>query len=187
MSQLTQVARRSQRPAWLAAAALVVALAAFALVWIGRASAEKGGASGPAVTPASVSNVATSRADAVEANTLRCTASPDYNEMPDMSETFTFGGRISRPVIVLFEAEWVSLVENGGVFVRLAIDGNPVGGTIPLADFRAPGEPDEPETHGFNFVSGTLAPGTHTATILWADNGAGPGCVTVRSLIVLHK
>jgi hypothetical protein len=47
--------------------------------------------------------------------------------------------------------------------------------------------PDEVETHGFNFVSDPLAPGTHTATIQWRDNGLGPFCATERSLIVLHK
>jgi hypothetical protein len=61
MSQLTHAGRRSRRRARLAACALLLALAAFALGLIGRPSADEGKPSDDA--PAAVSNVAVGRAD----------------------------------------------------------------------------------------------------------------------------
>lgn len=165
-----------------------VALAALTLVWIGRASADEGGASPAATISKAVSNVATSRADAVDAGNEVCTASPQFNNLPNMSETFAFGGTASRPVIVLFQGSWRDRTEGSSVSIRLTIDGVVQSGPAFVGvDHRPIGEPPMADTSGFNFVSDMLAPGTHTATIQWADNGVGPFCVTDRSLIVLHK
>lgn len=54
--------------------------------------------------------------------------------------------------------------------------------------FRQPDAPTMVESHGFNFVSDPVAAGTtHTATIQWSGQNARSGCVSDRSLIVLHK
>ena len=185
MSQLTQAVRRSPRRARLTAAAVLVALAALMLVWIGRASADQGGRKLASVS-SSVSNVPTSRADAVDfAGFIACTVSPAFNDMPEMSKTFRLGGRVAQPVIVLFQGQWGGFTSGAAVQIRLTIDGVPGSGLT--INERPSGEPNVVETHGYNFVSEPLAPGTHTATIQWADNGAGPSCIGRRSLIILHK
>jgi hypothetical protein len=186
MSQLAHSVRRSPRRVRFAVGALLLTLAVFAVFWIGRASADEGGASPAATIAKTFSNIATGRADAVEANDSPCTVSPQFNDMPGMSETFSFGGTASRPVLVLFQAEWFSFTQS--VAIRLTIDGVvQSGAAIVVIDERESGAPDEVETHGYNFISDPLAPGTHTARIQWADSGAGPGCTNDRSLIVLHK
>jgi hypothetical protein len=188
MSQLTHAVRRSPRRAWLVAAAVLLALVALMLVWIGRAGADAAGPSSPNALATSVSNVPTPRADALNDLGLVCTVSPQFNPMPGTSETFNLGGRSAQPVIVLFEAEWHS--PNVGTFAQLALTIDGVfqsGAGFPVVDDRPSGEPEEVETHGFNWVSQPLAPGTHTATIMWRDNGVNPHCVRARTLIVLHK
>jgi hypothetical protein len=152
------------------------------LVWIGRASADT---SSTAAVSTSVSNVATGRADAVNAADFACTPAVSFTAMPGMSETFSFGGAASRPVLVLFQAEWRSFGEGSVASIRLMIDGIVQPASTLSVDHRVPGNGDEIETHGFNFVSDPLAPGTHTATIQWSATGTL--CATDRSLIVLHK
>jgi hypothetical protein len=181
MSQLTHTVRRSPRRRWLIAGGTLALLLAFALLWIGRASADEGAPISPAT---SVSNVATGKADAVDAVDSNCIASFEFTDMPGMSETFSFGGTARRPVLVLFQGEWSTPTAGSTANIRLMIDGVVHSGiTNAVLDHRAGGAPNEIETHGFNFVSDPLAPGTHTATIQWA----GGSCVRNRSLIVLHK
>lgn len=139
--------------------------------------------------PNTVSNVPTGRADAVDTNNLACSVAPFFVDMPNMSKSFSFGGTASQRVIALFEGQWGAFTEGSGASVRLLIDrvaqsgqGNGI-----RVDSRPSGEPFTTETHGFNFVSDLLAPGTHTATLQGRDNGAGPVCVSFRSLIVLHR
>jgi len=184
MSQLEHAIRRGPRRMRLAACALIVAIVAVSLVWIGRASAKQ---SAPTGVSTIVSNVATGKADAVYTVTRACTVSPLFNPMPEMSKTFSFGGTASRPVIVLFQGAWSDFTEGTAVFIRLTIDGVPVGPVGLAVNIRHAREGDVLEANGANFVSDPLTPGTHTATIQWADNGVGPGCVNVRSLIILHK
>ncbi len=187
MSQFTHAFRRSPSRGRLAACALVVPLAASALVWVGRVSAAESGRS-PAAVSKSVSNVPTAKADALDATNTICTVSPNFNDMPGTSKKFSLGGSQSRPVIVLFQGEWFSNTEGSAAFIQLAIDGKVQSGPSSVVVAHRPfGEPQQTESHGFNFVSDPLVPGTHTATIQWADNGQGPYCVRVRSLIVLHK
>jgi len=187
MSQFTHAFRRGPSRGRLAACALVVPLAASALVWVGRVSAAEGGRS-PASISKSVSNIPTAKADAIDATNTICTVSPNFNDMPGTSKRFSFGGSQSRSVIALFQGEWFSNTEGSAAFIQLAIDGKVQSGPSSVVVAHRPfGEPQQTESHGFNFVSDPLAPGMHTATIQWADNGAGPYCVRVRSLIVLHK
>jgi hypothetical protein len=190
MSQLARSVRRSPRRTRLIAGVVLLALAALMLVWIGHATAGKGGPTRAVKIAKTVSNVATGRADAVDATTFVCTTGGTFTDMPEMSATFRLGGRAAQPVIVLFEGEWggPSFTEGTGAFIRLAIDGvvqTPVDVGV---ERRPTGTPDDLETHGFNFVSDPLAPGTHTATIQWrGTTTSGQVCVQDRSMIVLHK
>lgn len=136
----------------------------------------------------SVSNMATARASAVDANERVCTAAPFFVDMPNMSKSFSFGGSASRHVIVLFEGEFGHLTEGTSLTIQLMIDGVVQSGPKDIFMlFHADGDEFPAGTHGFNFISDRLAPGAHTAKIQWRDTGAGPGCVFARSLVVLHK
>ena len=132
MSQLTHAVRRSPRRARLTAAAVLVALAAFMLVWIGRASADE---AGPAVAFHSFSDLATGRADTLDAYGEECTPSSSFSDMPNMSKTFHFGGMVSRPVLVFFQAEWWGPANGATADVQLTIDGLTQGGrhSLPLS------------------------------------------------------
>ncbi len=185
MTPITRIIRGTPGRARHVISTLLVAVAAVALVWLGHASAEKGGPS-PAAISKEVSNVPTGKADAVDATIVGCTLSPQFNDMPDMAKSFKLGGTAAQPVIVLFQGEWTSFMPGSGVLIQLAIDQFAQSAQINLA-FRPSGEPDLVETHGFNFISDALAPGTHTAKILWKSNGAGQVCVRGRTMIVLHK
>ena len=185
---LAHAVQRSPRRARLIAVAVLVALAVLALVWIGRASADEGGPNSPDVVDKAFSNVATGRADVVDVSASACTPSAVFTDMPGMSETFSFGGNPSRPVIVLFQAEWETFGSGAVVVIRLTIDGIVQSGAATVVlDHRGAGEPDEVETHGFNFVSDPLAPGTHTAKIQWRHDSQPAACSEERSMIVLHK
>ena len=136
----------------------------------------------------SVSNIATAKASAVDATGQVCTAAPFFVDMPSMSKTFSFSGTASRHVIVLFEGEFGLLTEGTSLTIQLLIDGVVQSGPRDIFMlFHPPGDEFPAGTHGFNFISDRLPPGTHTAKIQWRDTGAGPGCVFARSLVVLHK
>jgi hypothetical protein len=185
MSHLAHTVRRSPRRTRIAASLILLLLAALALVWIGRAAAEEGEPSNPDVAT-SASNVATSKADGVDATLIECTNSDTFVDMPSMSERFSFGGNASRPVLVLFQATWMN-GPNGHAVIRLLIDGvvQPGAGqgvTVHNDD----GTSSDQETNGFNFISAPLGPGTHRAKIQWFRVQGGI-CVSQRSLIVLHK
>jgi hypothetical protein len=176
-------ARRAQ----LVCAALF-ALMGPALIWIGRSSAGPAGRAHPGAVSRRVTNVPTGKADAVTLTDIPCTVSPNYTDMPGTSVTFTLGGTAPRPVLVLLQGQW--FLPNDGVTVRvgLVIDGVvQTGPTDVLVAERPTGVALTDATHGFNFVSDALAPGTHTAKIQWHDNGVNFGCVSNRSLIVMHK
>jgi hypothetical protein len=171
-------------PARLAALAAIALAAALALVWIGRASADEGGEPAEAVT--AVSNVATGKADAVDTSDNQCTSSASFVDMPGMSETFTFGGTASRPVLVLFQGRWNNAAE-GHAIIRLVIDGVVQPGPGASVTLHEDDASADLETNGFNFISAPLAPGTHTAKIQWQKFAGAVICVGTRSLIVLHK
>jgi hypothetical protein len=186
MSQFTDAVRHLTAGQRIVVFALLVPVAA-ALVWVGRVSAAEGGR-GPAAVSKSVSGVPVGKTDGIDAIDTVCTVSPNFNNMPGMSKTFTLGTTSSKPVIVLFEGEWFSGVEGSAAFIQLAIDGRVQSGPSSVVVAHRPfGEPQQTETHGFNFISDALVPGNHTAVIQWADNGQGPYCVRVRSMIILHK
>jgi hypothetical protein len=161
-----------------------LALSAFTLL----ASADKG--RNLASVSSTVSNVATGKADAVDELAGACTCAPYFHDMPFMTKTFKLGGTASRPVIVLFQSELSTGTPGSRVETRLTIDGvvqpGP-GATVILSTLPSDALTGFVETHGFNFISNPLAPGTHTATIQWRDSGEGPWYASRRSLIILHK
>ena len=165
--------------------AAVVVLAAFALFLLGRATADEDSAD---AISKSVTGVPIPKADGIDATDTICTVSPNFNNMPGMSKTFTLDTTSNKPVIVMFQGEWFTGTEGSAAFIQLAIDGIVQSGPNSVVVAFIPfGETPETETHGFNFISNSLSPGTHTAAIQWADNGQGPYCVRVRSMIILHK
>jgi hypothetical protein len=182
MSQLT--VRRSPRRSWLVAGGVLALLLAFALLWIGRATAGKAGPSRVNEPTHTFSNIPTGKADAVDSGSEPCTAAPFYNDMPDMSKTFRLAGTVSRPVIVLFQGQWTVVTDSA--LIQLTIDGVVQSPEI-IVDARPSGVPGDNESHGYNFVTNALAPGMHTATIQWRDGGGGPACIDDRSMIILHK
>jgi hypothetical protein len=187
MTHLILVGRRSPRQVRRAAAVLLLALAALALVWIGRASAD---ASSPTARHATkdffaASNVPIPKADAAVSTFFsECSCSPTMHAMSGMSKTFRLGGRVPQRVIVMFQGEFFQPVERGAhALVRLVIDGVPQnsGEEVVIASHVVQA------THGFQWVSESLAPGTHTAVIEWRDGGDAPVYVAPRSMIILHK
>jgi hypothetical protein len=167
--------------------ALVAPFAALALVSIGPASASEDGLVPDAISK-SVTGVPIAKADGIDATDTICTVSPSFNNMPGMSKTFTLGTTSNKPVIVMFEGEWFTGADGSAAFIQLAIDGVVQSGPRSIVAAHSPfGEIPESETHGFNFISDALSPGSHTAAIQWADNGQGPFCVRVRSMIIMHK
>jgi hypothetical protein len=166
---------------------LIVPLAAIALVLLGRAAASEDGLAPEAVSK-TVTGLPIAKADGVDATDTVCTVSPSFNNMPSMSKTFTQGAAANKPVIVMFEGEWFPGADGSAAFIQLAIDGVVQSGPRSVvAAFSPFGEIPDTATHGFNFITDALTPGSHTATIQWADNGQGPYCVRVRSMIILHR
>jgi hypothetical protein len=99
VSNVTFTAWRSVRPGRRILTTVLVVLGAFALVWIGRASAQEGERE-PAASKSISTNI--SKADAVDATDFVCTTSTAFTNMPGMLVSFKSGGTASRPVIVLF-------------------------------------------------------------------------------------
>jgi len=184
MSHLAQRVRRTPFQVRRVVFALGLSLA---LVSIGRAATSEDGLSTDAISK-SVSGVPIAKFDAIDASDTICTVSPSFTTMPGMAKTFTQGATSNKQVIVQFEAEWFPSAIGSAAFIQLAIDGIVQSGPSSVVAAYTPfGAIPETETHGFNFISDALTPGTHTATIQWADNGQGPYCARVRSMIILHK
>jgi hypothetical protein len=102
MSYVTHTASRGPRRARLAAGALLVALAAVTLVWIGRASAQE------AIAATRSISTQIPKADAVQTDIAACNDQPGFVNMPEMLVSFKIAGTAARAVIVLFEGEWFS-------------------------------------------------------------------------------
>jgi hypothetical protein len=147
---------------------------------MGRASAQE-----DEPNPVAAKSISTgiNKVDAVDTNIQACTVSTAFVDMPGMLVSFKSGGTASRPVIVLFQGEWLSIDRGTGV-IRLTIDGIVQSGPddVEMNDTDA----TETATHGFNFLSDRLAPGLHVARIQWKTRG-DVACVNERSLIVMHK
>jgi hypothetical protein len=194
MSYITHTVSGSPRRGRFVVINVLVVVAALALVWMGRASAQSvwiGSAStdedGPGAAATRSVSTTISKADAVESTGKVCTSSGSMVDMPDMLVSFKSGGTKAQAVIVLFQGEWDGFgTEVNGLQIELTVDGVKQGANSVDIDERELGGPDEAETHGFNFLSDKLAPGLHVARIQWSSPGE-LACVVDRSLIVLHK
>jgi hypothetical protein len=173
MSHLTQRVRRIRLQVRRVVFALVIPFVAFALVAVDFAHAGEDGLTTDAISK-SFSGVPIGKMDGIDATDTICTVSPSFNNMPGMSKTFTLGTTSNKPVMVMFEGEWFTGTVGSAAFIQLAIDGVVQSGPNSVVVAFVPfGAIPETETHGFNFISDALAPGTHTAAIQWADNGPG--------------
>jgi hypothetical protein len=153
----------------------------------------------PFKTTAPVSKVTATAADDRFCDTTATTLDP----IKDMTVTFTQGSPASA-VVVRFNGEFpkptAGEIPGGstaaGMFAFLTIDNVRVdlnsdnGGTL-LHDGDTAGISNG--THGFEFVTKSIAPGSHTAKVFWLDNVLGaPGvlngtmCVSDRTLVVEH-
>jgi hypothetical protein len=178
------------RPRWShLVVALLVAVVAPMLVWIGRSTAGPGASRPVGAARTTATNIPTGKADAVAlSNDIPCTVSPNYTDMPGTSVTFKLGGTAPRPVIVLMQGQWFMPNEGVEVRIRLMVDGIVQSGPNNVLVVERPnGVALTDGSHGFNFLSNPLTPGTHTAKIQWHDNGVNFGCIANRTLIVMHK
>jgi hypothetical protein len=128
---------------------------------------------------------ANKRADAVDATDNPCTTSAAFVDLPGMTRAFSIAGRANDEVVVLFQGEWIP--NTGRALLRLAIDGVVVPGPGDAAAPFAPHEGTGVATEGFNFFTGKLVPGGHTAKIQWASADGAQVCVDERSMVILHK
>lgn len=116
------------------------------------------------------------------------TTSTTFTDMPGMTVTFAIpvGG---ESVVIMFSGEFPTDLpftpcDTGAnfAFVQLVIDGvihsGPDGVGLHSADYSS---------NGFNFISGPLAAGTHTAKIQWRTTAPFAGCALNRSMIILHR
>jgi hypothetical protein len=126
-----------------------------------------------------------SRFDGVDEIVEACTTTSSFVTIPQMTRTFTLGGTVNDEVVAMFQGS-LSLDSSGGTFdtgfIRLTIDGaQQTPGVVPAIGA------DDRGTHGFNWQSSALRPGTHTARVQWRTDLGSNFCVDARSLIILHK
>lgn len=114
-----------------------------------------------------------------------CTTTTSFATIPAMTRSFTLGGTGNDEVVVMFQGAF-SMDTGGGAFdtgfLRLTIDDvQQPPGVVPAV------EPGSRGTHGFNWQSAPLTPGSHTARIQWRTDLGSQLCVDARSVIILHK
>jgi hypothetical protein len=125
-------------------------------------------------------------------NDDQCEDSSQFVDMDDTFVTFHTTGFHKR-VLVLFEASWEQETDDGpadtSANVQLLIDGDPVDvDGIDEVELVNPPVAGGDNTHGFNWVSGELHPGSHTAELRFRRTSGGPWqeiCVDERSIVVL--
>jgi hypothetical protein len=114
-----------------------------------------------------------------------CSITTSFKTIPGMERTFVLGGTANEEVVVTFQASWSgTAMQFDTAFVRLTIDGvvQPVNVSVPI--FAGS---EGTNTHGFTWLSKSLAPGSHTARIQWRTDLGSTFCVDDRSLVVLHR
>jgi hypothetical protein len=126
-----------------------------------------------------------SRFDGVDEIVFACTTTNTFTTIPQMTRTFTLGGSVNDEAVAMFQGSF-SLDTSGGAFdtgfIRLTIDGvQQSPGVVPAIGAGESG------THGFNWQTRPLTPGSHTARVQWRTDLGSNFCVDARSLIVLHK
>jgi hypothetical protein len=117
----------------------------------------------------------------------QCSITGAFTTIPGMVQTFVLGGTTSDEVVVTFQASWSGVAQQfDTAFVRLTIDGavQPTNVSVPIfGGSQGTGT----YTHGFTWISSSLAPGSHTARIQWRTDLGSTFCVDDRSLVVLHR
>jgi hypothetical protein len=113
-----------------------------------------------------------------------------YEDMPGMTRTFTLSGTTNRSVVVLFTGSYWSTTAGHFAFIQLTVDGvvNPGPGRSVLLTLYSQDEDGgspQLDSHGFNFQTEPLTPGSHTVKIRWQGSG-GTVCIGSRSMIVLY-
>ena len=114
----------------------------------------------------------------------QCSITTAFTTIPGMVQTFVLGGTENDEVVVTFQASWSGVAQQfDTAFVRLTIDGveQPTNVSVPIF-----GGGNGSFTHGFNWISKALTPGSHTARIQWRTDLGSFLCVDDRSLVVLH-
>jgi hypothetical protein len=123
--------------------------------------------------------------DGIDEIVEACTTTSTFATIPQMTRTFTLGGTGNDEVVAMFQGS-ISLDSAGGTFdtgfVRLLVDGAQQSpGEIPVIGT------DDRGTHGFNWQTKALTPGSHTVKVQWRTDLNSNFCVDARSLIILHK
>jgi hypothetical protein len=140
---------------------------------------------------ASFTTAPISRFTGVDEMVEACKTGTTYSTMPQMTRTFTLGGSVNDEAVVMFEGSLSLDASTGGFdtgFIRLQIDGvTQSPGEISVIRARGSGSATEIGTHGFNWQSQALAPGSHTARVQWRTALGSNLCVDARSLIIFHK
>lgn len=151
--------------------------ALFALLGLFAAAAESEAASRSAPV---------SQFSGVDAVVFACTTSTSFVNIPGLNRSFTVSAGAAEEVVTMLQGAFsLSRVSLDTAYVRLLID-NVVqgpGDQVPIKGFDDLGG----STHGFNWQSPPLAPGTHTARVQWRTDQGSNLCVDARSLIILHK
>jgi hypothetical protein len=111
-----------------------------------------------------------------------CTATDEWLDIEETEVTFHTTGFHKR-ALILFQASWLQDDGQSAIRVRALIDGEivDVGDDEFVAFFV---DQFEHGTHGFNWISEELHPGSHTAVIQWFWDAGGAGCLDQRSTIV---
>jgi hypothetical protein len=115
----------------------------------------------------------------------QCSITAAFTTIPGMVQTFFLGGTANDEVIVTFQASWSGVTQQfDTAFVRLTVDNvvQPTNVSVPIF-----GGADGTNTHGFTWISSSLAPGSHTARIQWRTDLGSTLCVDDRTLVVLHR
>jgi hypothetical protein len=115
----------------------------------------------------------------------QCSITTSFTTIPGMVQTFVLAGTTNDEVVVTFQASWSGVaMQFDTAFVRLTIDNvvQPTNVSVPI--FAGA---DGTNTHGFTWISRTLAPGSHTARIQWRTDLGSTFCVDDRTLVVLHR
>jgi hypothetical protein len=154
-------------------------------------------AAAPLLTACATTTGPVSGFSATVADDVQCRTSSDNSvaDMPGTSVAFTRAGTDTAAVVVAFVGNWTNPSGGGtanGAFIFLEIDGQrrditSTNGGVLASEGQSATVGNG--TRGFNFVTDPIAPGSHIASILWADNllnGTGTICVAERSLVVFH-
>jgi len=145
-----------------------------------------GVAVGVAAEAATLKSAPVNRFDSADTTISECTSTTTFVNLPDMARTFSLGGSVNEEVVVMVQGTFVLNDSSGGSpsdsgVIQLTVDGVPQIGAPAIVYANHGG------THGFNFITGALRPGNHTARIQWRTDLGGSMCVGARSLVILHK